>query len=198
MNGKKALLLILAVILLDQALKIYIKTHFHLGQSYHVTDWFQILFVENRGMAFGIEPKGGATGKFILTTLRIVAVAAIGYWLYVALKQRQTLLALSLSLIFAGALGNIIDSVFYAKIFSDSFHEPARLFPPEGGYGDWFQGKVVDMFYFPLFDIRFPRWLPILGGKEYTFFNAIFNLADASITIGVLIMILFYKRIFKE
>ena len=197
MTRKKALAIILLILLADQALKIYIKTHFYLGQSYHVTDWFQILFVENRGMAFGLEP-GGKTGKYILTFLRIVAVGAIAYWLHLAIKQGKSLLAFSLALILAGALGNIIDSVFYAEIFSGSFHTPAELFPSDGGYGKWFQGKVVDMFYFPLFEIRFPEWLPLIGGKTYTFFNAIFNLADASITVGVAIMLLFHKKIFHS
>ncbi len=196
MNGKKAFLLILFVLFLDQALKFYIKTHFYLGESYHVTDWFQILFVENRGMAFGLEP-GGDKGKFFLTLIRIIAVAGLFYWLLKALKQKNSLLVFSLSLILAGALGNIIDSVFYGKIFSESFHEPAVFLPSDGGYDTWFHGKVVDMFYFPLFDFTLPEWVPYIGGKTYTFFNAIFNLADASITIGVIIMILFNKRIFK-
>ncbi len=195
MNGYRAIVLILILLVLDQALKIYIKTHFYLGEARPVTDWFQILFVENKGIAFGIEP-GGKTGKYILTFLRIIAVGFIGYWLSLALKKRQQLLSLSLCLILAGALGNIVDSVFYGKIFSESFHQPAVLFPGDGGYAGWFQGKVVDMFYFPLFDIRFPEWVPWLGGTSYTFFNAIFNLADTYITIGVIIMILFNKRIF--
>jgi len=197
MNWKKAILIIFIVLLIDQALKIYIKTHFYLGQSYHVTDWFHILFVENRGMAFGLEPKG-VTGKYILTFLRIAAVGALAYWLDKAIREKQTILAVSLSLILAGALGNIIDSVFYGKIFSESFHQPATLFPKEGGYGNWFQGKVVDMFYFPLFEIRFPEWLPVVGGKKYTFFNAIFNIADAAITVGVIIMLIFNKKVFKK
>jgi signal peptidase II len=197
MNWKKAVFFIILLLLADQALKIYIKTHFYLGESYPVTDWFQILFVENKGMAFGIEP-GGKTGKYLLTFLRIFAVTALAYWLHLALKNRKKILSVALILILAGALGNIIDSVFYGKIFSESFHQPAVLFPESGGYAGWFQGKVVDMFYFPLFDIRFPEWIPLIGGTNYTFFNAIFNLADSYITIGVFIMILFNKRIFGK
>ncbi len=197
MSKKKALFIVILLLFLDQALKIFIKTHFYLGETYYIADWFQILFVENRGMAFGIEP-GGTLGKYMLTFLRIIAVIAIGYWLYKAIVTKQKILALALSFIFAGAIGNIIDSVFYGKIFSGSFHKPAILFPPEGGYADWFQGKVVDMFYFPFFEIHFPDWIPFIGGSSYTFFNAIFNLADAYITIGVIIIILFNKRIFGK
>jgi len=198
MNWKKSLALILAVLILDQAVKIYVKTHFLPGESYPVTSWFQILFVENNGIAFGLE-FGNAWGKLFLTLFRLVAVVFIFIWLRNALRNHNTLLAVAVSLILAGALGNIIDSVFYGKIFSaGGFHETARLFPPEGGYGSWFKGRVVDMLYFPLFDVRLPDWFPVYGGRQFTFFNAIFNLADASITIGVLLILLFNKRIFSK
>ncbi len=198
MNWKKSLALVLAVLILDQAVKIYVKTHFLPGEAYPVTSWFQILFVENNGIAFGLE-FGNTWGKLFLTLFRLVAVIFILIWLRNALRKRNTLLAVAVSLILAGALGNIIDSVFYGKIFSASgFHEVAKLFPPDGGYGTWFKGRVVDMLYFPLFEVRLPGWFPFFGGRQFTFFNAIFNLADASITIGVLLILLFNKRIFGK
>ncbi len=198
MSLKKSLLLVFAILLIDQLVKIYIKTHFRLGEYVTVFDWFKIYFVENNGMAFGAE-FGGKAGKYFLTGFRIVAIGGIFYWLYTAIKKKESpLLIVAISLILAGAIGNIIDSVFYGRMFSDSFHQVAQVFPENGGYAPWFQGRVVDMFYFPLFDINIPQSIPLIGGKHFTFFEPVFNVADSAITIGVAILILFNKKIFGE
>jgi signal peptidase II len=198
MSLKKSLLLVLLVLIIDQVVKIYIKTHFRLGEYVTVFEWFKIYFVENNGMAFGAE-FGGKTGKYLLTGFRIVAIGGIFYWLLTSIKKKESaLLITAVSLIFAGAIGNIIDSVFYGQIFSDSFHQVARFMPENGGYAPWFQGRVVDMFYFPLFDVNIPDAIPFIGGKHFTFFEPVFNVADSAITIGVAILILFNKKIFGE
>ena len=182
--------------MIDQTVKIYVKTHFLYGESYDVFSWFKIHFIENNGMAFGFE-FGGIAGKIFLSIFRLAAIAGIFYWLYSSIKKHaHPMLIVAISLIFAGALGNIIDSIFYGRIFSDSFHGIAKLFG--GTYAPWFQGRVVDMFDFPLFDVNVPNSIPFIGGLHFTFFNAIFNVADAAITIGVGILIFFNKRIFEN
>lgn len=197
---KKAFVIVILVLLIDQISKIYIKTHFVHGESLKVLgwEWFQIYFVQNNGMAWGTEI-GGKTGKFLLTLFRLVAVAGIFYWLYQSVKQyKHQLLIISVALIFAGAIGNIIDSLFYGIIFDDPMSVPATLFA-EKPYGTFFHGKVVDMFYFPIIrNAMLPDWLPVFGGKQFTFFNAIFNVADSAITIGVFIILIFNKRIFPQ
>lgn len=198
MSFNRALVLAFIVIVIDQISKIYIKTHFKINEYIKVLgyDWFQIHFIENDGMAWGVEIPGDY-GKLILTLFRIVAVCGIIYWLKDSVKQKASnILIVSISLILAGAIGNIIDSVFYGVIFDHSHHQVATMFSDQP-YGTWFHGKVVDMFYFPLWEGYLPDWLPIWGGTYFRFFNAIFNVADVAISIGVILLILFNKKAFK-
>ncbi|MBA4152881.1 lipoprotein signal peptidase [Flavobacterium sp.] len=195
MTLKKAYLIVFLILLADQVSKLYIKTHFILGGEIKVFDWFRIHFIENEGMAWGTEIPGDY-GKLILTLFRIVAVFGIGYWLWDCVrKASSTYLIVAVSLILAGAFGNIIDSVFYGVIFNDSYNAPSVFFS-EQPYGTWFHGKVVDMLYFPIWKGTLPEWLPFIGGKYFTFFNAIFNIADMAISTGVGILIVFNKKAF--
>lgn len=195
---KKALAIILSVLIADQALKIWVKTNMILGQEFVIFDWFIIHFTENVGMAFGME-FGGDHGKLALSIFRILAVGAIGYYLFsVTKKGASNIVIVALSLVFAGALGNIIDSTFYGLIFSDSYGHVATMFPAEGGYAGLLYGRVVDMFYFPLFEGHFPSWSPIWPNRHFLFFSAIFNMADSAITIGMGMIILFQKQFLKE
>ena len=184
-------MVILLVLIADQASKIWIKTHMQLYESIEVTKWFYIYFTENNGMAFGME----LFGKLFLSLFRIVAVGFIGYYLYTLIRKNYPFgYIATIALIFAGAMGNIIDSVFYGVLFNHSYGQIATLFPPDGGYSTFLYGKVVDMLYFPLISTTLPEWVPIWGGEEFVFFRPIFNLADSSITIGVFILVLFYRK----
>ncbi len=195
---KKPLSIVLLVLLIDQSLKIWIKTHMMLGEEFNVIgDWFIIHFIENNGMAFGME-LAGKFGKIILSVFRIVAVIGIAYYLrQLAIKKAPYGLIVSISLVLAGAIGNIIDSAFYGLIFNDSYPQVASLFPAEGGYAPFLHGKVVDMFYFPLMEGNFPSWLPMWGGEHYVFFRPVFNVADSAITIGIFIILIFHRKYFK-
>lgn len=196
---KKPLLLIFLILLVDQALKFWIKTNMYLGQEYKILgNWFIIHFTENNGMAFGLE-LAGKTGKLILSTFRIVVVLGI-IWLLIRLVRSKAhpLFITAMSLITAGAIGNIIDSVFYGLIFSGSEFQVAQLFPPEGGYSSLLHGRVVDMLYFPIIETHYPQWFPFWGGQEFTFFRPVFNIADTSISTGVFMILVFQKKIFQK
>ena len=190
-KGWGAVLIVILLLLLDQVLKIWIKTHFQLHESIEITPWFYLYFTENPGMAFGIE----VIGKLFLTLFRIVAVGFIGYYLYKLVKANYKFGFIAcVSMVLAGAMGNIIDSIFYGVIFNHSYGQVATFMPAEGGYASWLHGKVVDMFYFPLIETTFPDWLPLWGCQEFIFFRPIFNLADSAICVGVFSLLLFYRH----
>jgi signal peptidase II len=198
----------LAILLLDQGSKIYIKLHYPLS-GYGVppiVDWgfFKLLFVENKGMAMGTKLNDflpfitEKTAKLILTVFRIIAIFGLGYWLWDTIKKQSgVLLNWALALIFAGALGNIIDSVIYGVLFSDSYGKVAQIFPDQG-YAPLFYGHVVDMLQFPLVEWTWPSWMPLVGGDSFLFFQYIFNIADTAISTGVGILLIFNKKIFPN
>ncbi len=196
---KKSFLIIFLILLVDQLAKFYIKTHMMLGDEIPVLgDWFIIHFVENNGMAFGMQ-LAGKFGKAFLSIFRIVAVVGIGWYMVnLSKKGAPNGLIYCVALVLAGALGNIIDSAFYGMIFDHSYGQIATLFPEGGGYSSFLHGKVVDMLYFPLVEGRYPEWLPYVGGNPFIFFRPVFNIADSSITIGIVIILFFQKRFFKE
>lgn len=183
--------IVAGIIVVDQVVKILVKTNMHIGEDIPlIGNWCHLHFIENEGFAFGMA-FGGAVGKIGLTLFRIVATGIIAWLIWKQLKGNgRTSLIASLTLIFAGAIGNLIDSCFYGLVFNESYYNVATLFPPEGGYAPFLQGKVVDMFYFPLFDFHWPQWVPVVGGNYFEFFSAIFNVADAAITIGVIWLII--------
>ncbi len=203
MNLKKSLALILVILVIDQVSKLYIKTHYPIGHSIEVLSWFKIHFIENPGAAWGAKlsdflPISESASKLILTVFRLFAVVGIGYWLYDSIRKKlPKTLILAVSMIFAGALGNIIDSVFYGVIFNHSEGQVAQFFSDEP-YGGLFYGKVVDMLYFPLIDTIWPAWVPYFGGKAFSFFDPVFNIADMAISTGVGILLVFNKKAFPK
>ena len=198
MNLRKAYLFVFLILLIDQASKIYIKTNFYINEQVKVFDWFRIYFVENEGMAWGAEIPGDY-GKLFLTLFRIVAVGGISWWLYDSIKKKlSNYLTFAITLILAGAIGNIIDSVFYGVVFNDSYSQVATIFSNEP-YGKLLYGDVVDMFYFPIYKFEdLPSWFPFKDrNNNFTFFNAVFNVADVAISTGFGILIVFNKRCFN-
>lgn len=183
--------IIALILVIDQAVKIYIKTHFQIGEEVSlIGKWCLLHFVENEGMAFGMK-FGGSIGKLFLSLFRVVASGALLWFLvHLIRKEQRNLLLVSLSLIFVGAIGNLVDSMFYGLIFDESYYHVATLFPEQGGYAGFLFGRVVDMFYFPIVSATWPQWVPIVGGNHFVFFNAIFNVADAAITVGVILLII--------
>jgi len=195
---KMSLLIILIILLIDQVLKIWVKTHMEIGQEIHLLgNWGILHFIENNGMAFGME-MGGRPGKFILSIFRIAAIFGIGWFLNSLINKKASLgLIFAVSAIMAGAIGNIIDSAFYGMIFSESFNQSAILFPAGGGYSSFLHGKVVDMFYFPIINTTWPDWSPVKPGESFVFFRPVFNIADSAITCGVISILLFQKKMFR-
>lgn len=193
------LFIVLFILIADQWSKFWIKTNMFLGEEFPVLgDWFIIHFTENNGMAFGIE-FAGEYGKLFLTLFRIIVVTVIGVYLFRLPKKTTSKgLLVTGSLIFAGAVGNIIDSVFYGVIFDESYNQVATFLPESGGYAPLLYGKVVDMLYFPLMDGFFPDWLPIWGGQHFLFFRPVFNIADSAITVGIFSLLIFQRKFFKN
>ncbi|WNH08460.1 lipoprotein signal peptidase [Thalassobellus suaedae] len=205
MSLKKSIFLIILILLIDQVSKIYIKTHFTLHESIDVFSWFKIYFIENDGMAWGTKISdfvsfiSDRTAKVALTLFRVVAIFGIGYWLYdTTKKQGSKILIIAIALIFSGALGNIIDSVFYGVLFDDSYNQVATFLPEAGGYDSLLHGRVVDMLYFPLFEVDLPQWIPFYGGKRFNFFEPVFNIADMAISTGFIMLIVFNKKAFSN
>lgn len=192
----------MVILIIDQASKIFIKTNFYYHEMVPIfgLDWAYLHFVENNGAAFGLS-LGGEWGKLALTTFRIITVSVLAYFINMLMKRNEnTGMIMALSLVFAGAIGNIIDSVFYGVIFSESGYTPAgvaQFMPPEGGYSSLFHGKVVDMLYFPMIDTHWPEWVPVLGGDSFQFFRPVFNVADSSIFVGMVILLIFYRDFFS-
>lgn len=188
--------MIIVILVIDQALKFWIKLNFVYGDGFDIfgLPWAKIQFVENEGMAFGWL-WGGEFGKLILTSFRLIAVPFGIYYIYYLIKKNyHPGFIFSVGLVVAGAMGNLIDSVFYGVIFNDSYRQVATLFPPEGGYSSLLHGRVVDMFYFPLIDTTWPEWVPFLGGGNLSFFQYIFNVADSAISIGVVLILIFQNK----
>ncbi len=205
MSLKKSIILIILILLIDQISKIYIKTHFKLQDNIEVFGWFKIFFIENDGMAWGTKISdftsfiSDRTAKVILTLFRVVAIFGIGYWLYNVTKNKSSKVLISaIALIFAGALGNIIDSVFYGVLFDSSRNQVATFLPEAGGYDGLLHGKVVDMLHLPLYNDYLPEWIPFYGGEFFTFFEPVFNVADVAISVGFVMLIVFNRTAFPK
>ena len=191
-KGRLATLIVVAILLIDQAIKIWVKTSMCLHESIHVTDWFYITFIENMGMAFGMQ----LGSKVVLSLFRVIAIILLGYYTCLEIRrQAKAGYIVCLAMIFAGAVGNLIDCLFYGLIFNESSPNYVSYFVPFGsGYAPFLMGKVVDMFYFPLIETEWPLWMPFVGGEHFVFFSPVFNFADASISVSVVVLLLFYRE----
>ena len=191
-KGRLVTLIVIAILLIDQTIKIWVKTSMSLHESIHVFDWFYITFIENMGMAFGMQ----LGSKIVLSLFRVVAIAALSYYIWQQVKRNvRTGYIVCLAMILAGAAGNLIDCLFYGLIFNESSPFYVSYFVPFGsGYAPFLMGKVVDMFYFPLIETEWPTWMPFVGGEHFVFFSPVFNFADASISVSVVVLLLFYRE----
>ena len=191
-DGRLALLLVIASIVIDQVIKIWVKTSMTLHESIRVTDWFYISFIENNGMAYGMQ----IGSKLALSLFRVVAISLLAYYLWLQVRRHaRTGYIVCLAMVLAGALGNLIDCMFYGMVFNASSPAYTSYFVPFGtGYAPFLMGKVVDMFYFPLIVTTWPEWVPVWGGQEFIFFSPVFNYADANISVGVVLLLLFYRK----
>ena len=191
-KGRLAALIVVAILLIDQAIKIWVKTSMTLHESIHVFDWFYITFIENNGMAFGMQ----LGSKIVLSLFRMAAIVALTYYIWVEVKRKaRTGFIVCLAMVLAGAAGNLIDCLFYGLIFNESSPYYVSYFVPFGtGYAPLLLGKVVDMFYFPLFEMDWPMWMPFVGGNHFIFFSPVFNFADASISVSVVLILLFFRE----
>lgn len=191
-KGRLATLIVIAILLIDQAIKIWVKTSMTLHESIHVTDWFYITFIENMGMAFGMQ----LGSKIVLSLFRVFAISALTYYIWLEVRRKsRTGYIVCLAMVLAGAIGNLIDCLFYGMVFCESSPFYVSYFVPFGtGYAPLLMGKVVDMFYFPLIETEWPLWMPFVGGEHFVFFSPVFNFADASISVSVVLLLLFYRK----